>query len=444
MLRCATVAAGEVSRYSKTRFDCPYYEVETTLRVNRAAVRTLLIFLIVICAGAVLSIWLVNRADESPEPSLSLSAALSADTTGYERARGPRPFQFPQDHGAHPDFRTEWWYYTGNVQTEAGRHFGYQFTIFRTALTPQTSDDASSLDSAGARLPTENLPKAEPSRTWSTNQLYMAHFAVTDVASAEHYAYERFSRGAAGLAGTRSDPFRVWIEDWEIAGIRGADSVRIRAEADEIGLDLVLSRTKPIVLQGEEGYDRKGSQPGNASFYYSMTRMATSGTIHAAGTAVDVNGWSWLDREWGTSALAEDQVGWDWFSLQLQNDVEVMYYRIRQDDGSTSPYSGGVVVRPDGGTTAIAHDDIQLNVLETWESPSGTARYPAQWRIRVPTLEIDFHVEPLVADQELDTSIRYWEGAVHVEGTYGGAPVEGFGFVELTGYDDNEGDHARL
>ena len=405
--------------------------------------RTFLVVFTIVCTGAALILFLLDRDDDSIQTSLSVSSALSADTAGYTRARGPRPFIFPADHGAHPDFRTEWWYYTGNVQTDEGRRFGYQLTIFRTALTPPMHGPAEPVY-ASRVSPTAGDPQhADSSRSWSTNQVYMAHLALTDVESGEHHAHERFSRGAAGLAGATAEPYRVWIEDWRIEGLNGADSVRIQADVDGFGLDLVAARAKPIVLQGEDGYDRKGPQPGNASFYYSMTRMATHGTIRLEGSPLPVRGWSWLDREWGTSALSEGQVGWDWFSLQLRNDVEIMYYQIREGDGSASPFSGGIVVEPGGGTTRFTLNDVKLEVLDTWVSPSGLARYPSRWRLEVPSRRLALRMTPEVANQELSLSIRYWEGAVRVEGTYGGAPVRGAGFVELTGYDEDGNDHAR-
>ena len=405
--------------------------------------RTFLVVFAIVCTSAALILLLLDRNDDSIETTLSVSSALSVDTTGYARARGPRPFIFPADHGAHPDFRTEWWYYTGNVQTDDGHRFGYQFTIFRTALTPPRNGPAKPVSSADVGIATRYPQHADSSESWSTNQLYMAHFALTDVESGEHYAQERFSRGAAGLAGATADPYRVWIEDWKVEGLDGADSVRIQADVDEFGLDLIAARAKRIVLQGEDGYDRKGPQPGNASYYYSMTRMATNGTIRLDESPLSVRGWSWLDREWGTSALSEEQVGWDWFSLQLQNDVEIMYYQLRERDGSMSPFSGGVVVGPEGGTTRFTLDDVKLEVLDTWVSPTGAARYPSQWRLELPAIQLVLTVTPEVANQELSLSIRYWEGAVRVDGTYAGAPVRGAGFVELTGYDEDGGNHAR-
>lgn len=395
------------------------------------------ILAIVVLGAAVLVLNVLVRGTgpaDTDEDTLSLAAALSSDTSGYARADAVRPFHFPADHGPHPDFRTEWWYYTGNLLAESGRRFAYQFTIFRTALAPPADADSVLSPSSASHVPTQRATD----ETWSTRQLYMAHFALTDVRSGTHVAFERFSRDAADLAGAEADPYRVWLEDWEVMGLPGADSVRIRAAEEDLTLDLVLSRAKPIVLRGDRGLDQKGPDPGNASYYYSMTRMATRGTIYENGTEHSVRGWSWLDREWSTSALSSDQVGWDWFSLQLDDDVEVMYYRLRRSDGSTGAYSNGVITEPDGQDQFLSTADVQLDVLGTWESPTSGIGYPSSWRLEIPKADAVLALEPLVADQELNVSIRYWEGAVRVRGTYRGQSVEGYGFVELTGYGDEE------
>lgn len=364
---------------------------------------------------------LTQETSEPVETSLTVAAALSSDTSGYARATAPHAFVFPADHGPHPDYRTEWWYYTGNVVGEGDRRFAYQFTLFRTALRPaDAAPPAMQPDTSG--------------QEWSTRQLYMAHLAVTDVRSGEHVAFERFSRGAAGLAGAEADPYRIWIEDWHVDGIGGADTVRIRAKDGDTGLDLVLARTKSIVLQGDRGFDRKGPEPGNASYYFSMTRMATTGSIISGGEIYDVDGWSWMDREWSTSALSGDQVGWDWFSLQLEDGSEVMYYRLRDADGATSSFSSGSIVDSAGGVRPLSAEDVQLRTPGTWTSPTTGTEYPSEWKLEIAATGTVLDIEPLIPDQELDVSIRYWEGAVRVEGRHRGRPVTGLGFVEMTGY----------
>ena len=349
--------------------------------------------------------------------SLAVADALSSDTTGYLRADKIRPFDFPTDYGPHPGFKTEWWYYTGNLETQDGEHFGYQFTIFRFALTPPDS-----------------TPPARDS-DWATNQLFMAHFALTDVEGKQFYAFERFSRGAAGLAGAQADPYRIWLEDWSVESGESSFPMHIRAAQEGVAIDLTLTTSLPAVLQGERGLDQKGPEPGNASYYYSFPRLQTEGTIAVRGKTFAVQGLSWKDHEWSTSALSEDQVGWDWFSLQLSNEQSLMYYQLRRHDGTPSPFTSGVLVEPDGTTRPLGPGDVEIDVLDTWTSPRG-GTYPARWQLRVLPADINLTITPYLPDQELDVSVRYWEGAVRIEGTAAGTAVSGNGYVELTGYAD--------
>jgi predicted secreted hydrolase len=371
------------------------------------------------CVGvvAVLAGCAEQDAAASPETGLSLVETLAGpDTAGYARAMEPRDFDFPADHGPHPDFRTEWWYVTGNLSSASGRDFGFQLTIFRSALAPTTPESPSG---------------------WATNQAYMAHFTVTDVAGERFLAYERFARGAAGLAGAERDPLRVWLEDWTLeAGAPGTFPLRLSAGADDVELRLSLAEGKPPVLQGERGLSRKGPDPGNASYYYSHTRMPAEGTLVMDGDTLSVGGAAWLDREWSTSALSDGQVGWDWFALQLDDGWDLMIYRLRRADGGADPLSDGVLVDPAGGRTRLRWGaDVTLQETGTWGSPVDGARYPSGWRIRIPERRWDLTVEPRVPGQELDLSFRYWEGAVTARGTgEGGRPVAGHGYVELTGY----------
>ena len=355
--------------------------------------------------------------DRSTRARLSLVETLAgADTAGYARAMAPRPFEFPEDHGPHPDFRTEWWYVTGNLAASDGRELGFQFTLFRSALAP-------------------TAPETESA--WGTNQAYMAHFTVTDVASGEFYAYERFARGAAGLAGATSEPLRVWLDGWELTSTpAGTFPWSLVAREDSVSLRLELDAGKPVVLQGEEGLSQKGAERGNASYYYAHTRMPAAGNVVVGADTIDVSGYAWLDREWSTSALGEGQVGWDWFALQLDDGWDVMVYRLRREDGSADPYSDGVLIDPRGGRVPLEWGtDVSLEVTSTWTSRLDGARYPGGWRLRVPSRGWDLVVEPKVADQELDLAFRYWEGAVGVSGVgEGGRSVSGSGYVELTGY----------
>lgn len=359
------------------------------------------------------------EAPRAPERTLTQALAVK-DTTGFARAYAPRPFEFPQDHGPHPQYKHEWWYVTGNLETAEGRRFGFQLTFFRIALAAQTRAGSSA---------------------WGTNQIYMGHFALSDVGARRFRSAERFSRGAAGLAGAAAEPFRVWLEDWSIeaaqSGALGREDIalRLRARAEGDAIELHAEGVKPLVLQGERGLSRKSETAGNASYYYSVTRLHTHGFVEVGGERVRVQGLSWLDREWSTSALDEQQVGWDWFALQLTDGRDLMFYRLRRRDGGTDPLSGGTLVHADGTTRALARADVELEIEDYWRSPRTRVRYPARWRLRVPGADLDLRIRPYLADQEFDLSVRYWEGAVAVVGTGAEGPLRGSGYVELVGYE---------
>ena len=255
----------------------------------------------------------------------------------------------------------------------------------------------------------------------------MAHFALTDIAGGRFYAADRFNRGALGLAGAQALPWRVWLDDWSIEQA-GEKSFPLRLQAHhrtgpgddsggEVGIDLLVEPTKPLVLQGDRGLSRKGSSPGNASYYYSFTRLGTTGSIRVGDDTYQVDGHSWLDHEWSTSALEADQVGWDWFALQLEDDTELIFYQIRQSDGRPSPHSAGVLVDPNGATVGLTAGEVELTVERTWRSPIDGIEYPAVWTISVPAHGLSLQVEPYLQQQELDLTFRYWEGAVRVRGT---------------------------
>jgi len=373
---------------------------------------TILILLLALLA---FGFYLVARPDHplSPQASLSVSGTLrTADDSGYAKALAPREFHFPADHGPHPEFRTEWWYYTGNLATAEGRRFGFQLTFFRSALAPA--------------MPTRGS-------AWATRQAWLAHFTVSDVQGGAFRSFERWSRGALGLAGAQGEPFHVWVKDWSAAAM-GDSGMRLIAAEGDLGIDLVLQPGKLPVLQGDRGLSRKSAEPGNASYYYSLTRMPAAGTVRLQDQRFAVSGLAWMDREWSTSALGKDQVGWDWFSLQLSDGWDLMLYRMRRSDGTADPASSGTVVDSTGASRTLPLAEFQIAGSGGWRSPRSGARYPAAWRVRVPAEALDLSIRPLLADQELDVSFRYWEGAVSIAGTHRGRPVQGFGYVELTGY----------
>ena len=375
----------------------------------------------VLGAGLGLIIGLEGGRSSPPALGATLSVAEALGATspeGFERALAPRPFAFPADHGAHPTFRTEWWYWTGNLRAPgpdgSSRRFGFQLTFFRTALAPSVAPRPSA---------------------WAARDAYMAHLALADIDAGRFHARDRWARGALDLGGASGDPFRVWLGDWTAEGrAPTGQPIRLRAGEGDLRIDLVMSSAKPPVLHGERGLSRKSAEPGNASFYYSLTRMAVSGEVQVGGRAFSAEGLGWMDREWSTSALAPDQAGWDWFALQLDDGRELMLYRLRQRDGSISPASQGTLVAADGAPRALDRDAVEVLVLDHWVSPRGATRYPARWRLRVPSSGLELVVTPLLQDQELDLAVRYWEGAVRVDGTADGRPLGGVGYVELVGY----------
>jgi len=345
------------------------------------------------------------------EPQVQLAPPTAQP--GFARALEARPFALPADHGPHFEYQTEWWYYTGNLTGTGGRRFAFQLTFFRRGLTPGPPDDTG----------------------LATNQIYLAHLGLLDVESGHHFGLERADRGAGGLAGAEAAPFRVWLEDWTAEATNDDGSaVRLRARDGRLGLDLRLQALKPLALHGDRGLSAKSAAPGNASYYVGYTRLAATGELAVDGAPVPVEGSAWFDHEWSTSALGPGAMGWDWFSLQLDDDRDLMYFQIRREDGSIEPVSGGTLVEADGTTRHLPADAVRLEVLDHWTSPSTKAVYPARWRLTLPELGLDLEVEPLLADQEMRVSVAYWEGAVSVSGTARRRPVRGHGFVELTGY----------
>lgn len=352
------------------------------------------------------------------ENGISLSKAMGdVANEDFSKAVEKRKFIFPDDHGPHPDFRTEWWYFTGNLTSDDNRKFGYQLTIFRTALSKE---------------------KNERNSEWNSNQIYMAHFAVTDIDGNKFYFDDKFSRDGNNLAGAQINYFKVWVEDWQIIQTESRTTfelpiITIKAKTDKAEINFTLEAIKPFVLQGDEGLSQKGNQPGNASYYYSYTRLKTKGKIIIESKEFSVNGFSWMDREWSTSALSEDQKGWDWFALQLDDNTEIMYYQMRKIDGTSDVFSKGVFVDDKGASQLIKKDDVVLKVTDYWLSPTGE-KYPSGWILQIPSKEIDLKITPSVKNQLMDVAVRYWEGSVKIEGKKNSNRVNGRGYVELTGY----------
>ena len=341
---------------------------------------------------------------------------LLASSFTYKVALPGRKISFPRDHFSHPDFKTEWWYYTGHLDTENGKSYGYQVTFFRFGLRDRQSEE-----------------KDQPPLF---TDFYMAHFALSDIAQKKFFFRERSNRGYGGIAGSSVDRYLVWNEDWKVEG-RGKDHF-IDVSDREASLKLRLTMLKPPVLQGQNGLSQKGEGEGRASYYYSLTRLKTEGELVVGGRKGNVHGLSWMDHEFGSNLLRDDQIGWDWFSIQLDNNTEIMLYLIRRRDGSPDPYSSGTFVHQNGSTRHIPFDQFRIEVLDKWKSVKSGANYPMKWRITIPADEAELEIAPLFREQELvtdkSTRVSYWEGAVKISGTYGKKPIRGVGYVEMTGY----------
>lgn len=338
---------------------------------------------------------------------------------GLVPARPGYVYAFPRDHGSHDDYGLEWWYFTGHVSDQSARRFGYEVTFFRKAV-----DDARVRD--------------HPSR-WALRHLYFAHLAVTDVEGAAFRFSEKLSRAAFGKAGADPGRMKVWIDRWVLEPVtEDHHRLHLAAKDSGFGVDLTLTLTKPPVIHGREGISRKGAGTGQASHYYSLTRLETRGTIRVRGEPFEVTGTSWMDHEFGSGGLGEDQVGWDWFSVQFDSNVELMLYLLRKRDGSHDPASSGTLIFPDGTSRHLEREDFVVRTQDQWTSPLSHAQYPAKWTLDVPSVPLRVTVTPVLADQELrtgnSTRVTYWEGAVDVRGHYRHAPVAGNGYVELTGY----------
>jgi len=344
--------------------------------------------------------------------ALTFPAILTAGPLFKQAAPG-RVLTFPKDHGKHPEFQTEWWYFTGNLRSDS-QEWAFQLTFFRRSLVKQ---------------------QVRRESAWSVRDVYPAHFALTDVKNRRFFHTDLISREGPNLAAAAGDDLRVHVRDW-IAQRQGEKILVTAREGDyALGLDLVPE--KPAALHGEGGYSRKGAAESQASYYYSLTRLKAEGHVTFQGIKHRVRGLAWMDHEFGSSILLKNQVGWDWFSLQLDDGTELMVFYLRNKDGTLElPF--GSFVNTNGRTTDLAGKKIVVSAKSKWTSPRTRATYPSGWTIEVPSEGIRLEIDPLVNDQELvtgrSTKIVYWEGAVAFQGWRKGKPVRGRGYVELTGY----------
>lgn len=335
----------------------------------------------------------------------------------WRQAIEPRRWSFPRDHGAHLDFRTEWWYFTGNLKDSSERKYGYQLTFFRQGLFPKAKD---------------------PNQPWAVRDLYLAHFTLTDASQNQFWFSERISRKGPGLAGASEKDMNIWLFNWR-ARMEG-NQIKIEARHQDMGLSFHLVPKKPLVFHGKNGLSQKGKREGQASYYFSYTNLATEGSIRTplSQSPISVKGTSWFDHEFGSNQLAQDQIGWDWFSLHLSDGQDLMIYFLRRKDGSVEPSSSGTLVTRSGEGIHLKLSGIEVKVIDYWKSPKSGGRYPSRWKIKIPQFKIEIELTSLVSSQELlttaSTGIIYWEGAVEGKGTSFGRSINCEGYVELTGY----------
>ncbi len=342
---------------------------------------------------------------------------MSKNQAGFKKAYEPIDFIFPDDYAAHNQYKIEWWYFTGNVTSKDGHKFGYQFTIFRNGL----SADTSKLTSFGAK------------------NMYMAHFAISDISNNKFYFTEKTVRESVDLAGTTISPTRIFIENWDIkAEFKDNDylnptfSIKANAEDKNFAINLKLIPNKKMVLHGNKGLSIKSYETGNASYYYSFTNLLTIGEIKIDKQVYNINGKSWFDREFSTSALSENQQGWDWFSLQLSDSTEIMCFQLRNKANKTD-FAKGTYILKDGISEFIKASDFKLTPINYFTAES-RKKYPSKWKFEYKAQNIFLEIETQIANQELNVFTKYYEGSVKFTGSKQGEAIGGSGYVEMTGY----------
>jgi predicted secreted hydrolase len=345
-----------------------------------------------------------------------------AQDRAFHSVAGPCNFDFPKDHGAHPGYQTEWWYYTGNLRSEQGGRYGFQLTFFRRQISPPGAD--------------RDWPN--PASAWRTQQIFLAHAALTDIGEKRFFHDEQMSREMPGLAGAHQEDgaTSIFVKNWSMNS--DGNEHLLKVDAETFDFNLKLKSDKPPVLHGEAGYSRKGATPERASCYYSFTRLHAEGSVTLNGTPIPVQGTAWMDHEFGSAPLESNLEGWDWFSLQLSNNAELMIYLLRKKDGTYSEASSGTFVNASGKVDHIDYDAIGLEILDHWKSPRTGVVYPSSWQLKVQPLQLHLNIVPNLQDQELQTPestrVIYWEGSVSTSGSSAGQSISGEGYVEMTGY----------
>jgi len=346
-----------------------------------------------------------------------LFTVLPSAFAQYKTALPGYRYEFPRDHFNHEDFQTEWWYTTGNLTTADGRHFGFELTFFRQGAERDATKKA----------------------TWDIQDLYLAHLALSDLDGGNFYHSERTNRAGPGLAGIDAHRQRIWNGNWELRWT-SKDEMTLTVADQHFSLKFALHPLKPPVVHGENGVSQKGTEAGHASHYISFTRLKTSGTINLGGKSLAVNGTSWMDHEFFTHQLEPEQVGWDWLSIQLSDNTELMLYQFRRKDGSLDPFSSGTYVDARGRTRHLTSSDFRLTPSgETWTSPATGAKYPVARTIDIPKLSLKLEAATRLKSQELSgggpASPNYWEGAIAIRDRQPGGNLSGVGYLEMTGYD---------
>ena len=363
-------------------------------------------------------------------PMLALIAlplyVRAEDAPAFKQAIEPRTLHFPDDHGSHAGYETEWWYVTGNLTDASGHEFGYQFTLFRRAA------DVKSAKERGR------------TSVWAPSDFYLGHLAISDVTAKQFSFEEDLLRGAAGLAGATEagantkDPIKVWLREWNMT--RTGNGWTLSAAQGDIALDLTLTETLQPVLHGrpgEEGLSHKGAKPGQASYYYSVPQLTTTGSLSIKKTAYAVTGKSWMDHEFGSNQLSADQAGWEWFAIELTDGSTLMLYQLRNRDGTLEPASSGTWIDARGHSTHLPAASFKTTPGRIWISPKTQRKYALDWHVEIPDRQIALDVRAAQDDQEVRSlktaGISYYEGAVHVSGTVAGKNASGTGYLEITG-----------
>jgi len=341
---------------------------------------------------------------------------------GYLQVTDPCNLSFPADHGPHPGYRTEWWYYTGHFSDSRRHRFGFQLTFFRSRLKP----------------PADRQTWPHPASAWRTDQIYLAHAALTDITGGRHLQAEQIARPVLSLAGAdpTTDGWRIYLHAWQ--AVITPTRHLLRADTQHFNFTLTLKPSKPLVLHGNAGYSRKGQTPERASCYYSFTRLQAEGSLELDGTRHQVHGSAWMDHEFSTAPLQAGITGWDWFGLQFSDQTEIMFYLLRNADGTVNAASSGTYVLPSGKTRHLRQDEVRITPMAYWTSPHSGARYPVKWQLAIAALDCRLTVTADPADQEMrtphSTGVVYWEGSVKADGVRESKRTQGVGYVELTGY----------